>query len=111
MSDIRVDGKPIAAIQNTRLWRFHKPSGLLCTNTDPKGRDTIFDNLPNHLPRVMSVGRLDFDSEGLLLLTNDGSLARQLELPQTGWIRRYRARMFGVPGGQGFTGIEERLGC
>ena len=109
MSEIRVDGKPITAIQNTRLWRFHKPSGRLCTNTDPRGRDTIFDNLPNHLPRVMSVGRLDFDSEGLLLLTNDGSLARQLELPQTGWIRRYRARMYGVPGDRDLLALKRGL--
>lgn len=97
-SDIRVDGKPVAAPQATRLWRYHKPAGLLCTNKDPDGRDTIFDWLPKHLPRVMTVGRLDFDSEGLLLLTNDGGLARQLELPETGWLRRYRVRMFGTPG-------------
>ena len=97
-SDIRVDGKPVAAPQATRLWRYHKPAGLLCTNKDPEGRDTIFDRLPKHLPRVMTVGRLDFDSEGLLLLTNDGGLARQLELPETGWLRRYRVRMFGTPG-------------
>ena len=97
-SDIRVDGKPVAAPQATRLWRYHKPAGLLCTNKDPDGRDTIFDRLPKHLPRVMTVGRLDFDSEGLLLLTNDGGLARQLELPETGWLRRYRVRMFGTPG-------------
>ena len=96
-SDIRVDGKPVAAPQATRLWRYHKPAGLLCTNKDPEGRDTIFDRLPTHLPRVMSVGRLDFDSEGLLLLTNDGGLARKLELPETGWVRRYRVRMFGTP--------------
>ena len=97
-SDIRIDGKPVAAPQATRLWRYHKPAGLLCTNSDPEGRDTIFDRLPKHLPRVMTVGRLDFDSEGLLLLTNDGGLARQLELPETGWLRRYRVRMFGTPG-------------
>ena len=97
-SIILVDGKPVDTPQPTRLWRYHKPSGLLCTNKDPEGRDTIFDRLPRHLPRVMTVGRLDFDSEGLLLLTNDGGLARRLELPETGWIRRYRVRMFGIPG-------------
>lgn len=96
-SDIRVDGKPIAAPQATRLWRYHKPSGLICSNSDPEGRQTIFDHLPPHLPRVITVGRLDLDSEGLLLLTNDGGLARQLELPSTGWVRRYRVRLFGTP--------------
>jgi 23S rRNA pseudouridine2605 synthase len=96
-SDIRVDGKPIAAPQATRLWRYHKPAGLICSNSDPQGRPTVFERLPKHLPRVMSVGRLDFESEGLLLLTNDGSTARKLELPETGWLRRYRVRMFGKP--------------
>lgn len=97
-SDIRVDGKPVAAPQATRLWRYHKRANLICSNHDPEGRPTIFDRLPGHLPRVMTVGRLDFDSEGLLLLTNDGGLARRLELPATGWIRRYRVRLFGTPG-------------
>ena len=96
-SDIRVDGKPIATPQATRLWRYHKPSSLICSNGDPRGRPTIFERLPAHLPRVMTIGRLDFDSEGLLLLTNDGGIARRLELPDTGWIRRYRVRMFGAP--------------
>jgi 23S rRNA pseudouridine2605 synthase len=96
-SDIRVDGKPVAKPQPTRLWRYHKPAGLICTNRDPEGRPTIFDRLPSELPRVMTVGRLDFDSEGLLLLTNDGGLARRLELPATGWVRRYRVRVFGTP--------------
>lgn len=96
-SDIRVDGKPVAEPQATRLWRYHKPAGLICSNRDPEGRPTIFDRLPRHLPRVISVGRLDLDSEGLLLLTNDGALARQLELPSTGWVRRYRVRLFGQP--------------
>ena len=108
-SDIRVDGKPVAAPQATRLWRYHKPSGLLCTNRDPEGRDTIFDRLPRHLPRVMTVGRLDFDSEGLLLLTNDGGLARRLELPETGWLRRYRVRMFGTPGEKEITALQKGL--
>lgn len=96
-SDIRVDRKPVAPPQATRLWRYHKPAGLICSNDDPKGRPTIFERLPTHLPRVMSVGRLDFDSEGLLLLTNDGGIARRLELPETGWLRRYRVRLFGKP--------------
>lgn len=96
-SDIRVDGKPIAEPQETRVWRYHKPAGLICSNSDPQGRPTIFERLPKHLPRVMTVGRLDFDSEGLLLLTNDGGIARKLELPETGWLRRYRVRMFGKP--------------
>jgi len=78
-----------------RLWRYHKPTGLLTTHKDPEGRATVFENLPKDLPRVMSVGRLDMNSEGLLLLTNDGDLARALELPKTGFARRYRARAYG----------------
>ena len=108
-SDIRVDGKQIGAPQATRLWRYHKPAGLLCTNKDPEGRETIFDRLPKHLPRVMSVGRLDFDSEGLLLLTNDGELARRLELPETGWVRRYRVRMFGTPGAKEISALQKGI--
>ncbi|MEC7489474.1 MAG: pseudouridine synthase [Pseudomonadota bacterium] len=96
-SDVRVDGQPIGLPRATQVWRYNKLRGLLCTNIDPRGRPTIFDHLPSHLPRVMSVGRLDFDSEGLLLLTNDGELARQMELPQNAWIRRYRVRVFGTP--------------
>ena len=93
--DIRVDGKPIAAAEATRLWRYHKPPGLVTTHRDPQGRPTVFAHLPAGLPRVISIGRLDLTSEGLLLLTNDGALARTLELPSTGWKRRYRARAFG----------------
>jgi 23S rRNA pseudouridine2605 synthase len=93
--DIRVDGKPIAAPEPTRLWRYHKPSGLVTSHRDPEGRPTVFSKLPEGMPRVVSVGRLDLTSEGLLLLTNDGGLARSLELPSTGWVRRYRARAFG----------------
>jgi 23S rRNA pseudouridine2605 synthase len=93
--DIRVDGKPIAAAEPARLWRYHKPPGLVTTHRDPQGRPTVFEHLPPGLPRVISVGRLDLNSEGLLLLTNDGALARAMELPSTGWVRRYRARAFG----------------
>ncbi len=91
---ILFDGKPVRK-SAPRLWRYHKPSGLLTTHKDPGGRPTVFENLPKGLPRVISVGRLDMTSEGLLLLTNDGELARALELPATGWIRRYRARAHG----------------
>ncbi|MBB3592338.1 23S rRNA pseudouridine2605 synthase [Rhizobium sp. BK529] len=92
---IEVDGVPIRGIERTRLWLYHKPPGLVTTNSDPEGRPTVFDNLPEELPRVMSIGRLDINTEGLLLLTNDGGLARALELPTTGWLRRYRVRAHG----------------
>jgi len=92
---VSVDGKPIGEAEPARLWRYHKPTGLVTTHKDPQGRPTVFANLPKQLPRVVSVGRLDFNSEGLLLLTNDGDLARRLELPAQGWTRRYRARLFG----------------
>jgi 23S rRNA pseudouridine2605 synthase len=92
---VQVDGKPVAAAEPTRLWRYHKPSGLVTTHKDPAGRQTVFQHLPPGLPRVISVGRLDLNSEGLLLLTNDGALARHLELPATGLVRRYRARAYG----------------
>jgi 23S rRNA pseudouridine2605 synthase len=96
-SDVRVDGKPVAAPEPPRVWRYHKPAGVICTASDPEGRPTVFDRLPAHMPRVMLVGRLDLTSEGLLLLTNDGALARRMELPATGWVRRYRVRVFGTP--------------
>lgn len=92
---IVVDGRPIGAVEPTRLWRYHKPSGLVTTHRDPAGRNTVFEHLPPDMPRVISIGRLDLTSEGLLLLTNDGELARRLELPANGWLRRYRARAFG----------------
>lgn len=92
---VQVDGRPIGAAEPTRLWRYHKPSGLVTTHRDPGGRATVFEHLPKDMPRVISVGRLDLTSEGLLLLTNDGELARRLELPSNGWLRRYRARAFG----------------
>jgi 23S rRNA pseudouridine2605 synthase len=93
--DIRIDGKPLPQPERTRLFRYYKPRGLVTTAKDPEGRPTVFDSLPEGLPRVISVGRLDLNSEGLLLLTNDGELARKLELPATGWVRRYRVRING----------------
>jgi 23S rRNA pseudouridine2605 synthase len=93
---VAVDGRPVAEPQRTRLFRHHKPAGLMTTHRDPEGRPTVFERLPPGLPRLVSVGRLDFNSEGLLLLTNDGALARRLELPANGWIRRYRVRVFGM---------------
>src|SRR5271169_5025922 len=92
---IAVDGEPLRARERTRLFRYHKPRGLVTTHADPEGRPTIFGALPKDLPRLISIGRLDINTEGLLLLTNDGGLARVLELPQTGWLRRYRARAHG----------------
>jgi 23S rRNA pseudouridine2605 synthase len=95
-SEIRVDGKPVAKPEEMRLWRYHKPAGLVTTHRDEKGRATVFERLPPELPRVVSVGRLDLNSEGLLLLTNDGGLARKLELPANGWLRRYKVRVHGA---------------
>ncbi len=92
---IEVDGQPLPAREPVRLWRYHKPRGLVTTHRDPQGRKTVFDALPATLPRVISIGRLDYNTEGLLLLTNDGDLARYLELPATGWVRRYRVRAHG----------------
>ena len=94
---VTVDGKEIAEAEPARLWRYHKPVGLVTSARDEKGRATVFDRLPPDLPRVMSVGRLDLNSEGLLLLTNDGELKRKLELPSTGWLRKYRVRVHGTP--------------
>ncbi len=94
---IEVDGDVVAGKQPTRLWLYHKPAGRITTDSDPEGRPTIYEALPERLPRVMSVGRLDMNTEGLLLLTNDGGLARFMELPDTGWARRYRVRILGTP--------------
>jgi 23S rRNA pseudouridine2605 synthase len=95
LGGVTVDGKPVRPAAATRLFRFYKPPATLTAERDPKGRPTIYDRLPKGLPRVMPVGRLDFMTEGLLLLTNDGELKRQLELPRTGVVRTYRARAFG----------------
>lgn len=100
---VSVDGLPLPARERTRLWLYHKPKGLVTTARDPEGRPTVFAALPADLPRVVAVGRLDINTEGLLLLTNDGGLARILELPSTGWLRRYRVRAHG-------TVTEEALG-
>ena len=92
---VQVDEKPLAQPDAARMWRYHKPGGLVTTHKDEKGRPTVFANLPKHLGRVVSVGRLDFNTEGLLLLTNDGEIARRMEIPSAGWTRVYRARLFG----------------
>ena len=94
---VMVSGHLVAEKQPVRLWLYYKPEGLVTSNADEKGRDTVFDHLPEDLPRVMTVGRLDLNSEGLLLLTNDGGLKRKLELPSTGWLRKYRVRVHGNP--------------
>jgi 23S rRNA pseudouridine2605 synthase len=103
---VQVHGSVVDTPDRTRVWRYHKPAGLVTTHKDPEGRPTVFDKLREQLPRVVSVGRLDLSSEGLLLLTNDGGLARQLELPATGWLRRYRVRVFGVPDVAALRGLE-----
>jgi 23S rRNA pseudouridine2605 synthase len=94
-NEVRVDGRPLPEMERARLWRYHKPPGLVTTHRDERGRPTVFGALPAGLPRLISIGRLDLNSEGLLLLTNDGALARRLELPATGWVRRYKVRVHG----------------
>jgi len=96
-NQIIVDGEPLPGAEAQKVWRYHKPAGLLTTHNDPEGRPNLFDSLPENMPRVISIGRLDLSSEGLLLLTNDGELARELELPASGWLRRYRVRIHGRP--------------
>jgi len=104
---ILVDGKPLAEPERTRLWRYHKPAGLVTTHKDPEGRPTVFQHLPDSMPRVISVGRLDLNSEGLLLLTNDGELARRLELPSNAWVRRYRVRVHGEVSADALARLEK----
>ncbi len=106
---ITVDGRDLKAPEPPRLWLYHKPTGLVTTNRDEQGRTTIFDELPEDLPRVMTVGRLDLNSEGLLLLTNDGALKRKLELPSTGWLRKYRVRIKGRPTDTTFEPLRKGL--
>lgn len=108
-SDLRVDGKPLPKPEPARLWRYHKPAGLVTTHRDEKGRPTVFERLPPELPRVISVGRLDLTSEGLLLVTNDGGLARALEHPSRGWIRRYRVRVHGAVAPERLKSLERGL--
>ncbi|TCP60853.1 23S rRNA pseudouridine2605 synthase [Rhodovulum bhavnagarense] len=106
---ITVDGKALATPEPPRLWLYHKPSGLVTTARDEKGRPTVFEKLPEDMPRVMSVGRLDLTSEGLLLLTNDGEIKRRLELPSTGWLRKYRARVKGTPKDEDFAPLRRGI--
>lgn len=105
--DIRVDGTRVGKPDAPRLWRFHKPDGLVTTHKDPQGRPTVFDALQGRLPRVISIGRLDLTTEGLLLLTNSGALARRLELPSTGWTRRYRVRAYGRVSQKGLDALAD----
>ena len=107
---VQVGSKVVDSPERARLWRYHKPEGLVTTHKDPEERPTVFQRLPEHLPRVVSVGRLDLNSEGLLLLTNDGGLARRLELPSNGWIRRYRVRVHGVVPERALAGLADGLG-
>jgi 23S rRNA pseudouridine2605 synthase len=106
---ITLDGQPLGELEPPRLWLYHKPAGLVTTTSDEKGRDTVFGALPEDMPRVMSVGRLDLNSEGLLLLTNDGEIKRRLELPSTGWLRKYRVRLHGAPKDEDFAPLRSGL--
>ncbi|MFL2782567.1 MAG: pseudouridine synthase [Rhodospirillales bacterium] len=106
---IVVDGSEIQNAEKQRIWRYNKPAGLLTTHNDPEGRPNLFDTLPRNMPRVISIGRLDLNSEGLLLLTNDGDLARELELPNNKWQRRYRVRVYGRPNEKSFNGFSSGI--
>jgi 23S rRNA pseudouridine2605 synthase len=106
---VSIDGRPLREPERTRLWRYHKPEGLVTTHRDPQERPTVFHALPANLPRVVSVGRLDINSEGLLLLTNDGTFARSLELPAAGWTRIYRVRLFGKVSQKDLEGLAQGI--
>lgn len=106
---ITVNGKPLAEPEPARLWLYYKPLGLVTSARDEKGRQTVFDTLPEDMPRVMSVGRLDLNSEGLLLLTNDGDIKRRLELPATGWLRKYRVRVKGTPSDEALAPLRKGI--
>ncbi len=106
---VAVDEVELGAPEPARLWLYHKPSGLVTSARDEKGRETVFDKLPEDMPRVMSVGRLDINSEGLLLLTNDGGVKRKLELPSTGWLRKYRVRVHGNPSEDDLTPLRKGI--
>ncbi len=106
---ITVDGKVLGSREQVRVWLYNKPRGLVTSTRDEKGRPTVFDSLPDTLPRVVSIGRLDIDSEGLLLLTNDGGIKRRLELPSTGWVRKYRVRLHGRPGKDSFAPLAKGI--
>ncbi|MEJ2035358.1 MAG: pseudouridine synthase, partial [Maritimibacter sp.] len=106
---IVVDEAEVGTPEPARLWLYHKPSGLVTTARDEKGRETVFDKLPEDMPRVMSVGRLDLNSEGLLLLTNDGGIKRKLELPSTGWLRKYRVRVKGSPSEESLSTLRKGI--
>ena len=106
---IVVDGNPISGAGPQRLWLYHKPTGVITTHRDPQGRTTVFETLPSNMPRVVSVGRLDINSEGLLLLTTDGELARKLEHPDNGWARRYRVRIHGRPQADELAGLAKGI--
>ena len=106
---ITVDGKALGSREPTRVWLYNKPRGLVTSTRDEKGRPTVFDSLPDTLPRVVSIGRLDIDSEGLLLLTNDGGIKRRLELPSTGWVRKYRVRLHGWPDKNSFAPLAKGI--
>lgn len=92
---VKLDGEKLAQAEKTRVWLYYKPVGLVTTHSDERGRETVFENLPEGMPRVISVGRLDLNSEGLLILTNSGDLSRKLELPENGWSRRYKVKVHG----------------
>ena len=106
---IKIDGEKLPETEKTRVWIYHKPSGLVTSHKDEKGRQTVFDNLPEGMPRVISVGRLDLNSEGLLILTNSGELSRKLELPSNGWSRRYKVKVHGKVDKAKLEGLEK--GC